>query len=245
MNKETLEYIVGLGQPTAEMFLKDGLLYEKSQRGIKLMLPQSPSALLISTISGVVDYIMSDTDKLPEDADWIIQVESHKTVNLITQLSEGYKSRETYLVSKADVPGFETGKFMDVEDFIINLQSRMLDAGDKAKLIAFCSTIEDVEEQKTKDNGISQTITAKVGISTVAEVEVPNPVALAPFRTFCDIEQPISNFIFRVRKGPRGPECGLFEADGGAWRSDSIRLIAMSIRERLAEYTTRKVNIIA
>lgn len=246
MNRETLQYIVSLGQPMAEIIEDGGLRYEKSQHGIKLMPRPQVFALDVSTLSGLVDYILSDTDKLPkQDDEWIIHVESFKRVNLLTQLSEGYNHREKYAVAEADAPGFKTGEFMDVETFIISLQSRVLDTADKMKLIAFCSSLQDVEEQKMKDNGVTQTVTAKVGIATVADVEVPNPVNLAPYRTFCDIEQPYSDFIFRVKKGPNGPLCGLFEADGGAWRTDAIQLIAKSLKERLAGYTTRKVHIIA
>lgn len=246
INKETLQYIVGLGQPQAEIVENNGLRYEKSQHGIKLMPMPSVSPMKLSTLSGLVDYIMSDTDLLPtQDDEWIIHVQSFDRVALLTQLSDGYMDRECYAAVTADAPGFKTNEFMDVETFIIHLQSRVLDAGDRANLIAFCSSLQDVEEQKMKDNGVSQTVTAKIGISTVAEVEVPNPVALAPYRTFCDIKQPFSDFIFRVKKGQSGPMCGLFEADGGAWRTDAIRLIAAHLKEQLDGYNTRDIHIIA
>jgi hypothetical protein len=52
---------------------------------------------------------------------------------------------------------------------------------------------------------------------------VPNPVRLAPFRTFRDVfEQPESAFVLRVKKTPTLPEVGLFEADGGEWRLTAI-----------------------
>lgn len=246
MNKETLQYIVGLGQPMAEVVEIDGLRYEKSQHDIKLMGRPSVAPLEVTTLSGLVDYIKSDVDLLPnQDDEWIIAVSGHDRVSLKTQLSDGYLKRETYVEAKAGAPGFDTGTWMDVEDFIISLQARMLDDGDKALLIAFCSSIQDAEDQTIKDTGVSQSITAKVGITTQAQVNVPNPVRLAPFRTFCDVAQPISSFIFRVRKGARGPQCGLFEADGGAWKADAIQIIAGHLREKLADYTTRKVHIIA
>jgi len=224
-NKETLKYIVDLGQPQAEIIEDSGLRYEKSQHGIKLMPMPSVKPMRLSTLSGLVEYIMSDTDLLPtQDDEWIIQVQGFDKVALLTQLSDGYKDRECYAAVEADAPGFKTNEFMDVETFIIALQSRVLDAGDKAKLIAFCSTLQDVEEQKMKDNGVSQTVTAKVGISTVADVEVPNPVALAPYRTFCDIEQPISNFIFRGRRDRAVPcaDCSKLTAAHGARMPSSL-----------------------
>jgi len=42
-------------------------------------------------------------------------------------------------------------------------------------------------------------------------VEVPSPALLAPIRTFTEIDQPEGTFIFRMKKGPSGPEAALFE----------------------------------
>ncbi len=51
-------------------------------------------------------------------------------------------------------------------------------------------------------------------------------VALAPFRTFPEIEQPISEFVFRARcTGEGTPALMLVEADGGRWKIDAITTI--------------------
>ena len=52
-----------------------------------------------------------------------------------------------------------------------------------------------VREQAVKeigDDGVSQAATIKTGVASVGEVKVPNPVYLAPYRTFAEIEQPVS-----------------------------------------------------
>ena len=41
---------------------------------------------------------------------------------------------------------------------------------------------------------------------------------------------PFSNFIFRMKDGPKG---ALFEADGGVWRNDAIANIANYLHDRL------------
>ena len=38
----------------------------------------------------------------------------------------------------------------------------------------------------------------------LADVIVPNPVKLRPYRTFAEIEQPESSYVFRIKDGDRG-----------------------------------------
>jgi len=78
---------------------------------------------------------------------------------------------------------------------------------------------------------VSQAMTVKTGICEVKEAILPNPVTLQPFRTFPEIEQPESKFIFRARKGERTPSFALFEADGMAWESTAM----LTIKEYLQE----------
>ena len=69
-------------------------------------------------------------------------------------------------------------------------------------------------------------------MATVADVVVPNPVTLMPRRTFFEIEQPASPFIFRMQSGPT---CALFEADGGAWQQEAMQRIAIYLRQKLSK----------
>ncbi len=67
-------------------------------------------------------------------------------------------------------------------------------------------------------------------------------VSLRPFRTFREIEQPESEFLFRMQSSGNGvpPMCALFEADGGAWRMEAIARIKTFLKEK-----TSSVSIIA
>ncbi|MED3469309.1 hypothetical protein P4485_32040, partial [Bacillus thuringiensis] len=73
-----------------------------------------------------------------------------------------------------------------------------------------------------EDDGVSQAVTVKTGTATRGQAKVPNPVELMPYRTFVEVEQPESRFVFRMREGAR---CGLFEADGGAWKLEAMNNI--------------------
>lgn len=65
----------------------------------------------------------------------------------------------------------------------------------------------------------------------------PNPVSLRPYRTFTEVEQPSSSFIFRAKTGPR---FALMEADGGAWRSKAMKNI-----KAFLEFEVKDLHVIA
>lgn len=86
--------------------------------------------------------------------------------------------------------------------------------------------------QSIGDDGISQAATIKTGVATVEDVKIPNPVVLIPRRTFVEVEQPESQFVFRMQSGPT---CALFEADGGAWRNEAMLNIKKYLEANLKD----------
>ena len=62
------------------------------------------------------------------------------------------------------------------------------------------------------DDGVSQKTTIKIGIANKTDVIVPNPMKLRPYRTFAEIEQPESSYVFRIMDTDRGPAFKLVEA---------------------------------
>ena len=64
---------------------------------------------------------------------------------------------------------------------------------------------------------------------------VPNPVRLRPYRTFGEIEQPESAYVFRIKDSERGPAFKLVEADGGLWKNDAMKRIKEYMEFKLFE----------
>ena len=79
----------------------------------------------------------------------------------------------------------------------------------------------------TKDNGVSQTVEVKAGVSLKQNVEINPRVKLQPFRTFLEVAQPESEYLLRVDETGR---IGLFEADGGVWKLEAMQ----NVKEYLA-----------
>lgn len=98
------------------------------------------------------------------------------------------------------------------------------------KVLAVVGTIKEENVKTTGDDGITQSVTAKAGIARYDEVELPNPVTLIPYRTFTEICQPSSKFVFRMQNGPRA---ALFEADAGAWKLHAMQDIKMYLKDNI------------
>lgn len=236
INREGLEYLVGLGEEK-EILVKteQGLFTTRSLSRVKM--PKA-AALTVSTLTGFVDYIKSNFDKTSETL--LVQVKSHDEVKLYSPLNED-RDREEYIRAEAILPNNVVyDRFVGTEQFNIMLQSSFTDTGDKEVLLKYTGLVRDEAVKDTGDDGISQKVTIKTGIASVGEAIVPNPVTLAPYRTFPEVEQPKSKFIFRMQEGPRA---ALFEADGGAWRNEALKNIKEYLLKELEEF--KRVKVIA
>ncbi|HHW03380.1 MAG TPA: hypothetical protein GXX35_11350 [Thermoanaerobacterales bacterium] len=229
MIKEALEYLVNLGQvKTIEV---NGQTYA-TQNLNRIKLPKA-TPLDINSLTGLVDYIKSGFDADAFNGT-LIHIVDHSTVKLISNILND-SDRETYVTAHAFQPQFRFGYFYDTESFIILLQSCFVQNEDALRIFKLVGNIKDSVIRTYGDDGITQSVTAKVGIAQVEEVPVPNPVKLAPYRTFVEVEQPESKFVFRMRKGEDGPEAALFEADGGAWKIEAMQRIKIFLEEKLED----------
>ena len=236
LDKQGLEYLVNLGETRVREIAGLGTY---SDRPIHRVFEQTAKPLGTTTLTALVDYIKADMNKSASEKA-LIHIKSPDAVELISELNIDRK-RETYMVCEALTPdNIKFSRFLDVENFNIMLQSSFVDNDHKLLLLQVVGNIRDEAVKQTGDDGISQSVTMKTGVAKVNEVVVPNPVILAPYRTFPEIEQPESKFIFRMKSGP---EAALFEADGGAWRNEAMERIQEYLKEQLADYPN--ISIIA
>jgi len=235
-NKDALEYLVGLGEDKKPIIQLDQGTF--SIVGLNRVIGPKAKSLTISTLTGLVDYIKTNVDQL--QGELLIQVKSPGNVALYSPLNSE-RERELFISAEAILPNnVKYDSFMDTERFNIMLQSAFVDTGDKALLLKYTGLIKEENVKDTGDDGISQAVIIKTGVATVGQAIVPNPVSLAPFRTFPEVEQPLSKFIFRMKEGPAA---ALFEADGGAWRNTAILNIKDYLQEQLKDI--ENIEIIA
>lgn len=230
MIKKALEYLVELAKPNFETI--GGYVY--SDKPLE-RIDYNPKAAKIkmNTLSSLIDYIKANVDEMP--GKMIIHVQSPTLVQMYSELD--YERKREYMVEvNASVPDFRFNQFSDHEPFCINLQSKFIDDPDtdRALLLKFAGTVEAGTVAEYGDDGVTQKATVKTGIASKGEAIVPSPVTLKPFRTFVEVEQPLSNFVFRMKQDRYdGIQCALFEADGGAWKIAAMREIKTYLKEQL------------
>lgn len=180
--------------------------------------------LRLMTLSGLVDFINHNVDKL-ELSDYFIRVCGPGLVDFGSKLVGKTRTRD-WLVRVAIDPDFEKfpfGKYLEVEPFVVGLRSMFEASDDLEKVIKYISSVRGGDSFSLDDDGVSQTAAVKSGVSgALTEKETaPAIVKLRPFRTFRDIPQTESEFLFRLKLIDAKDHivgAALFEADGGRWR---------------------------
>ena len=234
MLKDALEYLVSMG--SKETMEVKGKTYIVGGNDILQVEGQTQGALVTTTLQSIADYLSCNLDEsLSSAGQVIVHITDPDLVSLFGEVNAD-KNRDKLLQVNADLPEqIRYGSFYDMESFNIALQSRFVDVQDRAKLLALVGNVQDGNVRSIGDDGVTQTTTVKTGVASVSDVLVPNPVMLAPYRTFAEVEQPVSSFVFRMRKGNDGPAAALFEADGGAWRIDAIANIREWLEGHLSD----------
>lgn len=241
MIKKALEYIVGMGEAKTHSIHGD-TYSDKELYRIGKHIPRA-SAIEMSTLSSLVQYIKSNVDTMADKM--IIQIVDPTTVKLFSCLDEN-RGRESLVNVNAQIPTFPWERFTEHESFCIGMQAKFLDdeKTDKALVLKFAGSVEAGSIAEYGDDGITQKATVKTGIATKDAAIVPNPVKLRPFRTFTEVEQPVSEFIFRMKMDRMGGvECALFEADGGAWKNAATKKIHEYLEFELEELKDRFIVI--
>lgn len=201
------------------------------------------SAIRASTLTSLVDYIKSCTGELREHM--IVHVVSPTVVSLYSGLTKE-RDRESLFRAEAIVPKFRYDEWYDQERFIIELQANFEVTSDLETILKVAGNVEAKTTANYGDDGISQKATIKQGIASRADVLVPNPVVLVPYRTFLEIEQPESQFVFRIGEKNGGPHFKLIEAEGGLWEYKAKNGIRGYLEEQLVDFVTdNKITIIA
>lgn len=230
MIKKALEYIVGMSEP--QVLEINGEAY--SDKGLhRICHNPKAQAIEMTTLSSLVEYIKAGIDTM--DDKMIVHVSSPEKVLLYSML-DLERVREYIVEVNAQVPEFRYGRYMDHESFLIALQSKFIPNDDRELLLKFTGTVENGTVSQYGDDGVTQKATIKTGIASKGEAVVPNPVRLRPFRTFVEVEQPESAFVFRMRQdSDDGVECAVFEADGGAWKNAAMENIKKYLQLELSD----------
>jgi len=201
---------------------------------LKLVERPLPTALRLQTLSGLVDYVEGNKDGLkPENL--IIVAGNHKQVGLLGANEPDTQNRPNYASAElADVEVFPFDEFLDFETFMIKLLCLFQTGPELDAFIAKVFKVKVVDEEEHSDDGVSTTKTTKESVISEARREV---VELKPFRTFQELDQPKSKFIFRISRTRGELSMALFECAGGAWVNDARQSIKAYFAKKLPDVT--------
>lgn len=218
-----------------ERIVKEGMIVEVdgkkySASNLRAVVDdRSIKPVILNTLTGLVNFFMANIDNL-DLTKLLCIVNSHKDIAILTNIDKETRLRNHIVGVQLMDDGhkFNFGQFMDHEEFVIKLKSLFVENEDQIKLMSFVSRLTVQNNVEVQDDGISQSATLRKGISGAVKTNEVAPVVvqLRPYRTFNEVTQPSSGFLFRMRTDHnKNPQCALFEADGGAWRSTAMESI--------------------
>lgn len=236
MLKEAIEKIAALATPETYVIGDDTY----TTASLKWVAPHidRPRERPFSSLDGIVKAVIAEIDMVTRPV--FINVESHNVVSVFTTYRPDNMQRDELYRAVPDLPA-ALPTWMGYDDAMIALRSRFIETEDSMYILDLLSSISDDNSVKTTDNGLTQMVNVKQGVSLQEQKKIKPRVRLKPFRTFLEVDQPESEFLLRMQRGEpdKGKEAkiGLFEADGGAWKLVAKHNVAEYFREHLAELT--------
>lgn len=186
-----------------------------------------PTALTVSSLGAICKLVRTEIER--NVCPLFVCAEKYNAVAVYSTYRDDY-TRDTLYMARADAPGLSTG-WRSQQEMIIALQSLVIPTESSAELLNMIKAMTDENSVTSRDNGVTQEVTVRSGVSLNAVVQVKPRATLIPFRTFLEVSQPESEYLVRVDKG----QIGLFEADGGIWKLEAKKNIARYFEEKLSD----------
>lgn len=196
-----------------------------------------PGALVFGSLAGLADYLIHNRDTL--ELTRLIATATFADVSVFGPVSGWFAQRPTYARADlrlfVDEHPFVFGRFYDQEAFVIALQCAFVPDAALSAVLRVVGQVRDESVRQLDDDGVTQTVTARTGAVLRADVPLPNPVFLKPWRTFREVDQPGSTFVLRARAGgeDQTPMFALFLADGESWKLTAAERVAEWLRAHL------------
>ena len=241
--RDAIDYLVNLGEEAAEPKTLEiaGKTY-CTKRLNRYDNEEMAEPLTACSLTSLLDYLNEERKELRDSM--IVHVESPTKVRLISGLTKE-RRRERLFEVHTNPNGFCFGQYYDQENFVINMQTAFEQTDETKLILAVAGNVENKTVANYGDDGTSQKATISRGIAGKEDVIVPNPVTLKPYRTFLEVGQPESKFIFRIGESGDGkPLFKLVEADGGLWKYEAVKSIKEYICKNLSDELKQFISII-
>lgn len=236
LSREAIEKIEGL--VTDSMIIQSGGKDWTAKTLHPVVFEAKAEAISGYTLKGLCDYINHNIDQL-DLPKYFVHVLGVDKVSFLSSIRGELRNREKPILVSPDPENkeFSFGTFMTQEEFIIRFRAgfQQQKGDDFDEVLSMVKKVTGGTAIELDDDGITQTVEVKRGVTgNYKELKSPKPIVnLSPYRTFRDIDQVRSEFLFRLRLSGDIPSIALFEADGGRWRIEAASRIEEYITSRL------------
>ncbi|MEA4933680.1 MAG: hypothetical protein VB071_08935, partial [Lawsonibacter sp.] len=146
-----------------------------------------PSRIGVTGLDSVVKLVKNELDMF-DNLPLFIRVDGARKVSVFSTYDDEL-DRDSLYEATCDVPDFREG-FRDYEQAVIELRSKFAPGEGVNYLLDLLSRVSKENGVTTNDNGVSQTVEARTGVSLKQMVAVKPRVSLCPYRTFLEVAQP-------------------------------------------------------
>lgn len=218
MLKNFVNRIVELAAPST--YVIDGRTY--SSESLKRIDPPKykPEPINVTGLDSICKLVQNEAKTVGRKI--FIRIAAYNKVSVFSTYDDQYERAYLYRC-EADTPNVTVDRFIGYENAVIELRSLYIPNADSEYMLKLLGSITSESKVTSSDNGVTQTVEAKSGISLLQNVQVKSRVKLKPFRTFIEVEQPESEFLLRISGDGK---IGLYEADGGVWKLEATRNVA-------------------
>ena len=227
MLRDFVNKLMELAAPTTVEV--DGSVYSNQELVFIQDKKPMPRCIDLTGLDSICKMVRNEADHIGLQI--FIQVKDYKSVSVFTSLDSDEDRLYLYKCA-ADTPAVTTDRFMAYEKAVIELRSLYIPNEGSEYLLQLLSSISNESKVTSSDNGVTQQVEARSGIALNSMVKIKPRVELQPFRTFIEVEQPVSEFLLRIND--RG-EIGFFPADGGVWKLEATRNVAEYFEEKLED----------
>lgn len=205
---------------------------------VRELAPQwTEPTFLVNTLGGLKAAFDAKLDDFPNDVG--LHIVDYLTVRLVALKADKFGRRHVYVQAThvVETP-FKFGAFMDVEKFLIELRTSFLFDENAVKVQSLCSHLESGMTVSLANDGVSQKLEVKSGVSSKSEVVIPaEGITLIPWRTFREAAPVSSKFLLQLQPVKDSlPRVALYEIDQ-KWKLDTINSIAEWLRKNVAKAT--------
>ncbi len=194
------------------------LIHNGSYQEVKPDMKPKPSHIEFTSLDGLVKTIKSELFDILSATNGggtlYLCVSGPTYVQAFTGLDEYNRRATVYTANQKLNRSWRGESWFEHKAAMIVLQSQFAQNEGTEYLLDFLSRITDENSVSSDDNGMTQTVQVKKGISLAGRETIRPIVTLKPYRTFLEVEQPESDFLIRIEDGCK---VGIIEADGGMW----------------------------